>query len=75
MQSKTDPSRNTEIFLSLAELEALALQVFASEEAAHAWLNSSHPMLGETPIKASSTSYGMQRVSEILTAIKYGGVA
>lgn len=75
MQSKTDPSSNTEMFLPLADLEALALRVFASEDAAHGWLKSSHPMLGESPIEAAATSCGAQRVREILTAIKYGGAA
>jgi uncharacterized protein (DUF2384 family) len=61
--------------LRLAELEAFALDVFATEQGAHAWLKSGHPLLGESPIDAASTSYGAQRVREILTAIKYGGVA
>lgn len=69
------PMHSAETVLRLAELEALALDVFASEEAAHGWLKSSHPMLDESPIDAASTSYGAQRVREILTAIKYGGVA
>lgn len=63
------------MFLPLADLEALALRVFASEDAAHGWLKSSHPMLGESPIEAAATSCGAQRVREILTAIKYGGAA
>ena len=30
---------------------------------------------GETPLRAAKTSFGAQRVKEILNAIKYGGVA
>jgi uncharacterized protein (DUF2384 family) len=75
VNSKTALPQSAEISLRLKVLEALALQVFASEDAAHGWLKSSHPMLGESPIKAAATSCGAQRVREILTAIKYGGVA
>lgn len=69
------PRHSAETVLRLAELEGLALDVFANVEAAHGWLKKPHPMLGESPIDAASTSYGAQRVREILTAIKYGGVA
>lgn len=69
----TLPKHSAETVLRLAELEALALDVFATEDAAHGWLKKSHPLLGESPIDAASTSYGAQRVREILTAIKYGG--
>lgn len=55
MQSNTDPGI-AESFLLRSELEALALEVFASEEAAHGRLTSSHPMLGESPIEAAATS-------------------
>lgn len=68
------PKHSAETVLHLAELEAFALDVFDSEQAAHDWLKSAHPMLGESPIDAASSSYGAQRVREILTAIKYGGV-
>lgn len=68
------PKHSAETVLHLAELEAFALDVFDSEQAAHDWLKSEHPMLGESPIDAASSSYGAQRVREILTAIKYGGV-
>lgn len=69
------PTHSAETVLRLAELEALASDVFATEEAAHGWLKTAHPMLGESPIDAASTSYGAQRAREILAAIKYGGVA
>jgi putative toxin-antitoxin system antitoxin component (TIGR02293 family) len=69
------PIHSAETVLRLAEMEALAADVFTSDEAAHGWLKTPHPLLGETPIDAASTSYGAQRVREILTAIKYGGVA
>lgn len=68
------PQHSAEAVLRLAELEALALDVFATEHGAHQWLKTEHPMLGESPIAAASTSYGAQRVREILTAIRYGGV-
>jgi putative toxin-antitoxin system antitoxin component (TIGR02293 family) len=68
------PRHSAETVLRLAELEALSLDVFASEQAAHEWLKKEHPILGESPIDAASTSYGAQRVREILTAIKHGGV-
>ena len=71
---QTLPTHSAETVLRLAELEAFVLDVFASEQAAHDWLKTEHPLLGESPIDAASTSYGAQRVREILTAIKYGGV-
>jgi putative toxin-antitoxin system antitoxin component (TIGR02293 family) len=71
---QTLPKHSAETVLRLAELESLALDVFASAQDAHGWLKKPHPLLGESPIDAASTSYGAQRVREILTAIKYGGV-
>lgn len=68
------PRHSAETVLRLAELEALALDVFSNEQAAHGWLKAHHPLLGESPIDAASTSYGAQRVREILLSIKYGGV-
>lgn len=68
------PMHSAETVLRLAELEAYAMEVFGAESAAHGWLKERHPMLGESPIDAASSSYGAQRVREILTAIKYGGV-
>ena len=73
-EDQTLPPHSAETVLRLAELEALVQDVFASETAAHDWLKTEHPQLGESPITAASTSYGAQRVREILTAIKYGGV-
>jgi putative toxin-antitoxin system antitoxin component (TIGR02293 family) len=69
------PMHSAETVLRLAELEALALDVFASEQASHGWLRKVHPLLGESPIDAASTSYGGQRVREMLIAIQHGGVA
>lgn len=68
------PKHSAETVLRLAELEAFAMDAFETERAAHDWLKKEHPMLGESPIDAASSSYGAQRVREILTAIKYGGV-
>jgi putative toxin-antitoxin system antitoxin component (TIGR02293 family) len=68
------PAHSAETVLRLAEIEALALDVFSSEEAAHRWLKEPHPLLGESAVQAAATSFGAQRVREILFAIKYGGV-
>lgn len=68
------PTHSAETVLRLAELEAMSMDVFESEESALGWLKTPHPLLDESPIDAAATSYGAQRVREILTAIKYGGV-
>ena len=49
------PRHSAETVLRLAELEILALDVFATEAAAHGWLKQPHPLLGESPIDAAST--------------------
>jgi putative toxin-antitoxin system antitoxin component (TIGR02293 family) len=68
------PPHSTETVLRLAELEALARDVFESDHAAHEWLKREHPSLDESPLQAAATSYGAQRVREILVAIRHGGV-
>ena len=69
------PTHAAENVLRLLELEGMAAETFATEADASAWLNRPHPMLdGETPLAASKTSFGAQRVKDILLAIKYGGV-
>ncbi len=67
------PAGSVETVLRLAELEGLAQDVFETEHAAHEWLKAEHPSLeGESPLQAAGTSFGAQRVREILAAIKYG---
>jgi putative toxin-antitoxin system antitoxin component (TIGR02293 family) len=69
------PTHSAESVLRLLELDEIASDTFESEEAASGWLRRSHPMLdGESPLQAARTSFGAQRVKDILLAIKYGGV-
>lgn len=69
------PTHAAENVLRLLELDAIAAETFATEAEASAWLSRAHPMLdGETPLAAAKTSFGAQRVKDILLAIKYGGV-
>lgn len=69
------PTHSAESVLRLLELDEIANDTFDSEEAALGWLRRPHPMLdGESPLQAAKTSFGAQRVKDILMAIKYGGV-
>lgn len=69
------PTHAAENVLRLLELDAIAAETFATEAEASAWLRRPHPMLdGETPLAAAKTSFGSQRVKDILLAIKYGSV-
>lgn len=62
--------------LSAAELVGLATQVFGSVQDAAGWLTSAHPLLdGETPMQRARTPWGLDKVREILVALRYGGVA
>ena len=57
----------------MMELESLASDVFESDDDAANWLRKPHPMLdGDSPIEAAGSSFGTQRVKDILLAIKYG---
>ena len=68
------PTHAAENVLRFLELEAMAAETFATEAEASAWLSRPHPMLeDESPLAASQTSFGGQRVKDILLAIKYGG--
>ncbi len=68
------PKRSAENVLRVLELEAMARDTFASEDEALAWLRRPHPLMdGDSPLAASSTSFGVNQVKEILVAIKYGG--
>lgn len=69
------PTHSAESVLRLLELEEIANDTFDSEGAALDWLRRPHPMLdGESPLQAAKTSFGAQRVKDILLAVKYGGV-
>ncbi|MDC8784248.1 antitoxin Xre/MbcA/ParS toxin-binding domain-containing protein [Roseateles koreensis] len=69
------PLHAAEGVLRLMELFELASDTFESEDEASAWLRKPHPMLdGETPLETAKTSYGGERVKDILLALKYGGV-
>ena len=69
------PLHSAEGVLRLLELDQMAMDTFEDEEASSQWLRRPHPMLdGETPLESAKTSYGTQRVKDILLAIQYGGV-
>lgn len=69
------PTHAAESVLRLIELHQLAWDTFETEAESGEWLKRPHPMLdGESPLQAAKTSYGAQRVKDILLAIKYGGV-
>jgi putative toxin-antitoxin system antitoxin component (TIGR02293 family) len=70
------PTYAAEGLLRLLELDQLAVDTFETEDEARHWLRRPHPLLdGDDPLSAAKTSYGAQRVKDILTAVKYGGVA
>lgn len=70
------PNHSAEGVLRIMELVTLAEDVFDTGESALGWIRRVHPMLdNETPLEAAKTSFGARRVSDILIAIKYGGVA
>jgi len=69
------PTHAAESVLRLLELDQMATDTFESETESSSWLRKPHPMLdGETPLECAKSSYGAQRVKDILLAIKYGGV-
>lgn len=68
------PTHSAESVLRVLELEALATDIFETEEVAMNWLRRPHPMLeGDSPLAAAKTSYGTRCVKDILVAIQYGG--
>lgn len=68
------PTHAAESVLRLLELNQMAEDTFESPEEAAAWLRRGHPLLGgESPLDWSKTTYGAERVKEILVALKYGG--
>lgn len=69
------PVHSAESVLRLLELGQMAADTFETEDEASAWLRQPHPMLdGDSPLELAKTSYGTQRVKDILMAIRYGGV-
>ena len=69
------PTHAAENVLRFLELDSLAAETFDSHADAFEWLKRPHPMLeGDSPLNAARTSYGTQRVKDILLSIKYGGV-
>ena len=57
------------------ELGQMAADTFETEDEASAWLRRAHPVLeGDSPLEAAKTSFGAQRVKDILIAIRYGGL-
>jgi len=69
------PTHAAESVLRLLELDQMAADTFETETESSGWLRKPHPMLdGETPLECAKSSYGAQRVKDILLAIKYGGV-
>ncbi len=68
------PLHAAERVFRLLDLKEMVSDVFEGEDGQN-WLKKPHPMLeGETPLQAAKTSFGAQRVKDILNAIKYGGV-
>ncbi len=69
------PPYAAESMLRLLELDAMARDTFETKEEAAAWLRQPHPMLeGEMPLECAKSGFGAQRVKDMLTAVKYGGV-
>lgn len=70
------PPHAAETLLRLVEVHDMAVDVFATEEGAAAWLHTPHPLLdNEVPLEAVKTSYGAQLVKNLLMSTKYGGAA
>lgn len=68
------PSRADETSLSSLEIHDMAADLFATKEAASAWLREPHPMLdNERPLDAAKTSAGAEAVKNLLMSAKYGG--
>lgn len=62
--------------MRIAQIEAEAIDVLGSEEAAHRWLETPNSTLGgEPPLEMTDTGYGADMVLRLLGAIRYGGAA
>lgn len=69
------PVHSAESVLRLLELGQMAADTFETEDEASAWLRRPHPMLeGDSPLAAAKTSFGAQRVKDLLIAVRWGGV-
>lgn len=69
------PTYAAEGLLRLLEIDRMARDVFATDEDVTGWLHKPHPMLDDqTPLVAAKTSFGAEKVKELLTAMKWGGV-
>ena len=69
------PTYAAESLLRLLELDGLAKQTFETPEEAAGWMRQPHPMLdGDSPLECAKSSFGTQRVKDILVAIMHGGV-
>jgi len=60
--------------VSIEDIHALAIATFGSKLKADKWLNTFHPILGNTPVAMAESSSGLIEVENILNAISYGGV-
>ncbi len=70
------PTHSAESMSRLLELQHLALDTFECPAGAMAWLGKPNPLLeGDSPLEAAKTSFGGERVRDLLLAIKYGGAA
>ncbi len=70
------PNHSAESLLRLAELEVLSNDVFENEDEATSWMHRSHPLLdNEAPLQSAKSSFGAQRVKDLLIATKYGFAA
>jgi putative toxin-antitoxin system antitoxin component (TIGR02293 family) len=60
----------------IAEISALARDVFEDEEAAARWLRSPNAALGgQSPVMLCSTELGSKQVRRVLHALEWGGAA
>lgn len=75
-QDQPLPTHAAEGVLRMIELDQLAIDTFETEAEAMQWLRKPHPLLdGDDPLTAARTSFGAQRVKDILVALRHGGVA
>ena len=57
----------------ITNIYALAIETFGSKSKAEKWLQTTHPVLGATPIAVTEKPSGLIEVKKILNAISYGG--
>lgn len=67
------PPQSAEVIISIMRTYRRAVEVFESEDAAHKWLKTSLPVLGnQTPLQAVSNRFGAELVLNILGRIEHG---